>query len=483
MSLRLLVRGELQSDKLKAGSFQATSSLNQRDTASMVLCAPTSANWYPNDGDPIIVQETPSPTSRKLFAGSIDRVTEISPRGATEEMLFWQVDCVDYHQLADRYRVAAVYENASLAGVVNAITETYLAADGITLDRSSETSLAGFIPRVVFNYTTVTDALNRLAEAFGFAWYIDYDKVLYFVSRETNLAPFGLTTTSQNYLANTMRITRTREQYRNRQYVRAGQETTSVRTELFKGRGQDKTFNVAFPVAIKPTVKVNGTAQTVGIAGLDTGRQWYWNKGATEISQDDAGTPLTSSDTLTVEYQGFFPVIVVASDEEQIIDRAVREGGSGVYESLTEEPNIDTGDEALARADALLRRFGEIPVIVEFDTDTPGLREGQLLEINVPRHRLDGKFFIETVSVRERGDLNVRYAVKALSGERVGGWVEFFRDMSNRGGQLIVRDNEVLLLLRRVPEQVIFGDDINVQANGVTTALFGTALFDYSEFA
>lgn len=48
------------------------------------------------------------------------------------------------------------------------------------------------------------------------------------------------------------------------------------------------------------SVTVNGQARTVGVYGVDTGRDWYWLPGTALLIQDPAAAPLTASDTLVL---------------------------------------------------------------------------------------------------------------------------------------------------------------------------------------
>ncbi len=51
------------------------------------------------------------------------------------------------------------------------------------------------------------------------------------------------------------------------------------------------------------SITLNGQAQTVGIYGQETGKQWYWIPGTSLIIQDASGTPLSSTDSLAVDLQ------------------------------------------------------------------------------------------------------------------------------------------------------------------------------------
>src|SRR5690606_21763127 len=145
------------------------------------------------------------------------------------------------------------------------------------------------ITRAVFNYNTVNSAFNEISEQTGFSWFIDADKDVHFFSRETNVAPFAITTTSGN--SRNLSVKRSKDRIRNVQYIRGGREASDPRTELFVGDGTRKTFTVSLPIASVPTVTVDGIPQTVGIRGLEGDRDWYWNKEQNEVSQDDAAAP------------------------------------------------------------------------------------------------------------------------------------------------------------------------------------------------
>jgi hypothetical protein len=187
---------------------------------------------------------------------------------------------------------------------------------------------------------------------------------------------------------------------------------------------------------------VDGVEKTVGIRNLDSGKDFYWSKGEKEISQDTAGTKLTSSNTLTVEYQGLYPIIVVADDPEEVAAR-------GIHEDIEQRADIDTKEAALDYADGLLRRYARIETIVSYETNEQGLKAGQIQHINLPIHDIDGDFLLSSVRISDpaRADGKLTYQVQALSGESVGGWVAFFKKLVAGKQTFTIRENEVLVKL------------------------------------
>ena len=65
---------------------------------------------------------------------------------------------------------------------------------------------------------------------------------------------------------------------------------------------------------------------------------------------------------------GFYPLIIVAEDPEEINSRQVTEGGTGIYEGIEEKASIDTRDAALDYTNGLLRRYARIGKVVTFNT-------------------------------------------------------------------------------------------------------------------
>lgn len=74
---------------------------------------------------------------------------------------------------------------------------------------------------------------------------------------------------------------------------------------MFLPNGQVKRFVVAAEasgIVAVTGITVNGSAKTFGVYGVDTGRDFYYKPGGIWVEQDAAGTPLISTDTISVTY-------------------------------------------------------------------------------------------------------------------------------------------------------------------------------------
>lgn len=410
----------------------------------------------------------------RVFGGHVKRATMQQPDGAN--CWFHQVEAYSYAALLDNYLAAEVYENQSAGDILKNLISTYLAGEGFSTGAIQD---GPTIAKVVYNYHNLRSAFLEISDRTGYDFFIDSNKHIYFQPRETTVAPFSITDTNYNGARN-VQVAQSYENYRNTQYLRAGTDTTDAQTENFAGDGKRRTFTCVYPLATVPTVTVNAAAKTVGIRGVDTGKDFYWSKNDKELNQDEGGTLLTSSDTLAITYTGAFPLLVIAEDSGQIAERAAIENTRGAIARIEEDANIDSLDYALEKSQGLLRRYGNITQSVQFDTDTAGLSAGQILTIELDGYNLSGEYLVESVTLEEVPNVGFRYHVNALSGESFGGWSEFFRRIGAQGQAYTIREDEVLTRVRNMTDQIIF-TDILTTSSAAPVSTVGSAMVGFSE--
>ena len=253
-----------------------------------------------------------------VFDGFIYTVTtrRLAPSADGTPTLVHAVRLMDNHYRADKRLVAAAYRGQTAGEIALTLWTTILEDEGVYA-ATDGTPAMGDAPagavfdgitlgQVIFNYVPIATALDRLAEASDYVWWIGHNRNLNFMPRSTITAPWTLTGANiQGVPTWTERGTK----YRNQQFVTGGRITTDDQTERFTGDGIQQTFVVGYPLATVPTVTAIGVPQTVGIRGLETGRQWYWNKGSNEISQELTDTPLADTQALRITYKGLATVV------------------------------------------------------------------------------------------------------------------------------------------------------------------------------
>lgn len=345
-------------------------------------------------------------------------------------LTFWQIQATDMHYAADKRLAAKAYQQTAVEDIVVDLYTDYLEPEGIGLGQI-DTGI--ILEEAVFNYVPVAQALDALAERVGYWWRIDENKNLYFVQRGTNIAPF--TATPDKMLHTSIRVEHSNPKYRNVQVVRGARDLTSLQTEVQVGDGEKQSFVVAYPIAKVPTVEISigggaWTAQTVGIRGVEEGRDWYWSGGDNTISQDFAGTPLGDTDRIRIQYQGEFPVIIISRNPGEIIGRqSVEGGGTGQVEEIITENSQSTREGAFQLAAQLLEKYSTIGRSVTFTTRQRGLSPGQLVTIDLPTYKVNGQFLIESVQERDEQGVEVWYTVKAIEGPEQKSWANLFKEI------------------------------------------------------
>ncbi len=145
------------------------------------------------------------------------------------------------------------------------------------------------IVEFVSNYATCAAGLDALSQAANFVWQIDANKVLWCGAQGMQLAPWSVG--EGDILRGTSQVQHSNPLYRNRQYILGALDQTTTQIETRQGDGTTTAFTMSYALAKVPTVTLNGAAQTIGIGGVDTGKNWYWNAGMNTISQDTTSTP------------------------------------------------------------------------------------------------------------------------------------------------------------------------------------------------
>ncbi|EGW36457.1 hypothetical protein [Desulfosporosinus sp. OT] len=414
-------------------SLSYNDTLNDRTTCSFVAIDP---DFEIDVGMEVIVEED----SITIFAGTVDSVSENG-----DKTNYVSVSCVDFSQLIDKRIIANSYENQLAGDIVRDFITTVFADEGIT---EGDVQDGPTISKAVFNYDNGNTAMNYLADATGYNWEIDNLKQLKFFDRSTYASPFGLTDVSHNYQGLTVK--KSRSDYRNRQYVRAGTDTSAeipLEQPTPKPDGVSKTFVVRLPIAQKPRIFINDVEVSpldIGVNGLDTEKKYYFSFNSNTITQDNSEPILLDTQVLKVTYKGLYPLFVVRESSEQVADRKSAEGGSGVYENIIQETNLNTREAALEFALGKLEKYGIIPKVVTFNTYSKGLKAGQILPITNTKHNLSGTFLIDSVSARNDGGLTL-YSVRCLDGTTVGGWEKLFKTLLQGNRQLVIRENEVVV--------------------------------------
>ncbi len=480
------IAGTDQTARQLAKSLSLTWELGKRGNATFELLS--SDSWRPTRGQEVILRDT---NNVRCFAGTIVESTESFFNGTNLRKIL--VDCSDMSEKMDRRLVAGTFLNLQAGDIVKAIIAEYMTGSGIS---TTDVSVDGeLMVKATFNYSTVNDSIDQLCEETGNIFYVDEDSHLHFHAQATYESPFVLDDT----LWSTLSVRKGKEDYRNRQYILGGYETSYAQTEDFL-YGESDTFTVGRGVAEQPRIWIGSTEVLpafIGVKGLHPNRPFQWGYDETTIeyvrdAKDNivpnsqkygtgdeadivvsvdyhydlvAADGLTPASLVVIEYKGRFPVFVMMQDDAEIAARAAVEGGSGVYDNLATQEDVDSTLRCESVAVAMLRRYGHLMDEITFTT-LQKVRPGMIMSVNLPDLGIvssfpTGGYLVSSVSGRETGrvendEVVLEYTVKAVSGEPIGGWVDFFKALMD-GLRHSVDDSDVHLL-RKVTETIALSE-------------------------
>lgn len=310
------------------------------------------------------------------------------------------------------------------------------------------------LKEAIFNYIPNDRAINSTAEKANFWWKVDPHRVLHFLPRDATEGP---RITKDDMLQDSVDVEISNPKYRNRQWIRGGQDKTAEQVETKRGDGDSRDFALGFRVAEQPEIEIseNGgdfQGQEVGIKGIDDGKDWYWNKGDETITQDDKHSPLDTDDKLRATYRGIVDIVIRTGDPPEEQERMEVEGiGTGIVENVDDDPELESRDAAFELGNTKLEKYGRITKKLKFETRRLDLEPGQLIKVTLDEYEFENtELLIQDVDIFEVGD-ELRTRVKALRGPTEDSWTKFFSGLSERAEAAIVRENidedETLVLL------------------------------------
>lgn len=383
--------------------------------------------------------------------------------------LEYSCKCDDNSALADKRLAAEVYESVADNVIVADLITKYLAADGV----SAGTITAGItVTKAVYNYIKVSECLDYLCKLSGYNWYIDSYKTLHYMPTSARSAPFTLDDNVEHF-----GFTQSSDmaEYRNTQYLRGGRGETAPQSNEVPTPapdGKSKTFVLRYPLAKEPVISINLNgagwvdiaSSDVGINGIDKDKKWYFTYNSATVTQDDSETALVPADAIRISYTGLRNIFTVASDPDQVSQRAAVEGNSGIYEYLSTDSSIKDSEQSRQYCASLINIYANIRDTISFTTRTSGLAAGMMLSVNKPLFGISDTYLIDSVSVSTYDQDTLSYQVSALDGVSLGGWESYFKSMLKQARDAAIQDNEVILRVVSQAEQIALGGVENVAA-------------------
>ncbi len=404
------------------GSLRINATLTARDTASFVLF--DASGFVPSVGQPVKISHD---DFGDLFGGTIDQVKASNAPGTARVRA--ECLCVSWDLLLYKRTTTQVYENKPAGDIIQDILANSLGGEGL-----GSVVVSGPNLTISFDHELAGNAFDAICQAASndvdtYHWYTTPGKVVHFAKQSTSAAPWS----GDADLLIDIAATRTREKYANRVYARLGKYVADAATENFPGDGSSREFSVTYPIAAEPTITLDGAPQTVGVLGVDSGKNWYWNLDSATIQQDAGGTTLTSGNTLSITYQGYATRVVLYQNDGAVDDRAAVEGGTGYYERVIDVATPTTSQQGEALAQAVALRYGSIPVKIEAQTYRGGLKPGQYFPLVVSELDINSTFLIDSVTMSTQGNF-VLWSATMIDGALIGDWRTALQSLGSGGG-------------------------------------------------
>lgn len=361
-----------------------------RATLSFSLVDPTGA-YRPSIDDEVIVYE--GSTSR-FFSGGIERLSERFYNGTSISEI--AVDCTDKGVICDR-RVVGKYYSLFLGGVptitISDIVTRFLDGTGITYDTTGTPSVD--LGEQLFNYCTVTEALNQIAEKCNAEWSVDWYSVLRMFEYDSGCGTAPVTITDNDGNFDAITVERARSSRRNRQGVRNSQSATAIWTDTVTATAGQIAIPTTYALEVKPYVEMDGEVMTVAMFGSlgEEAFDFYYIENGVGIFTSPLN-PLSGGEVVTIKYPSRLSVVAWAENAADIASH-------GKWESVADVKDVPDEDALQAIADGLLSRGLTEPVSVTLVSRRAGWAPGQLVTINVTTPPLDSTLLIESVDSEE----------------------------------------------------------------------------------
>lgn len=269
-------------------------------------------------------------------------------------------------------------------------------------------NLGALIPTASYLYTYISANMDDLAKKSNTYWKIDNSLNMIFALYQANPAPWVLT--DKDIMVNGLYLKNSGDLYRNRQII-TGVIATGTDSETKVGDGTTRSWTLGGILVEAPTIYLNNQLQTVGIKGVDTGKQFYWTPNSAAIDQDSSGTILQNTDQLSFpDYVYQFSTSVVVDNTGQFPNTtsqaqfAAISGGTGIVEDVVDVSSQSLNISAATfMANDLLQRYGVIGNELQFNTMRTGLAIGQAIPVFNPETSLnDALMLITEIDVTQK---------------------------------------------------------------------------------
>ncbi len=317
--------------------------------------------------------------------------------------------------------------------------------------RNSDIQSGALIPSTSYSFSSKIDrCLDDLAKKSNYWWAIKNGRLL-FQNRAGIPAPWVLDSSDKTQfyggqqigdilLTPRPKLTKQSDKYRNRQWItNVLAPTPAPLIEQKTGDGKTQSWKMSYPIAgptSSITITRNGNPVSIGIQGVDIGKDFYYTPQQSDLVQNPNVAPLaarngnTPAETLVVTYTGLTLASVMAEDQAQQKALALIDGTTGIIEEVedatTMYPNGLLADAAQQLAQARIDQYAVLGREWQSSTMRHGLHVGMLQSITIPEFGLNNVAMLLTEIKTNYEPGRTRYDLKYYEGYNNKGWASYF---------------------------------------------------------
>ena len=391
INVKLTIEGVTYSDYLQMdleksiGEFNSTSNVSiefnnfigiHKDSFSL------------NDEVIIYADKDTDPATTKIFTGIIEK---IRPFGEPNNEII-KISGRDYGAVLQDMSVQPVIFKNKDAGII-ARTIIQNNAEGIVTHNNVNLSTGVTITKIGFNHESIFDGLRKLAELAECYFYVDADKDVHFILKETISS--GLTFNNTNVTKGNF-VTTDKEIF-NKVWV-YGSRILTGNSEYLKADGTGSIFTLT-DRPHNTRVYISGTTSTIvqkgGVAGmvnpaLDSDVKWVVNfdeKQVVFLSGAAAGDNIPIAGSVYIEYERLTPILKFRQDQISI-------NNYGPKTKVITDSSIKSYDDANEKAIAFLAENKDEKI--QGDLDIKGVIAiivGNTAVVDLPWHGIDSQTY------------------------------------------------------------------------------------------
>jgi hypothetical protein len=375
-----------------------------------------------------------------VFGGYIDSLTTSSLPGVPGTPFCWSALCTSWTGIAKRRVVPPAnpqtFTDVDADVVFTTVVLDYLKDDGVDVSVTSGLPQISLACAVGANVGQLLDQVVSLLTTADTAYYWTTDAWRTFIlaTRTATAAPWNVANGDDLFAGQTpysQSITATHNQMANTSFAIGSAVLLNTLNATINGNGTAVTFNLPEPVGAAPTITLNGSPQTVGVLGVDTGMDWYWAQGSAVLTQATGATVLVATDVLLVVYTPESPAIAQDFNVAGLQQAQAVEATSGEYDHSFDVSQPIWPADLLAMAAAYEIEYGLPAQTVSFYTLRPGLAVGQLQTIDLPEAGVSGTFLIATIQMTTMENVIV-WQYTAFGGANIGNAITALTQFINR---------------------------------------------------